>query len=623
MDMQKVLALLPTEAPEGFLWEAIEENKEELGGNLLIFSRESEELTPEWKAVMDPEDKAAFIKGCKRVWAARCTCTNCDSEWMSGWVGGGEILLYEGDDGLTYPGVCLLGEEGTRFMGEGDECLCPYCEAPVRGIARKRLKNGRTHQVMVLTVGNVGEYTALFYWLVSRRIGKEGLENENAKPVAVAVLDEDGSIRMFTRSRSGGYGKICPGEEWKENERANDPDIWPYHSAEGIYARKKGAVLLRGVVPDQAGKTGEKTGLESYIRQGGCYPLGYLRFWNKHRSVENLVKAGGWVKLINDALDNELGSRMQAGHGNVKGEGLEDLAAWFYTKPNDILRMTKEEFRKACGWGWKTEELELWYSANCFEMARAGDAEVFNDYLTRYGTENVAQYIGWETDGDDVPPLWEIDKYLKKQARKHDLPLRIALGMYVDYWYMKTNQIGVRRMTPTEMWPGDLRGAHDELAETAQRKRETSVGKAAFEKIYQQWKALEWNDGEICICLPRCNEDLVREGEKLRHCVGTYGENHVNGSLVLFVRRVRRPERSWYTLNVSVMGKNWREIQLHGYGNEWVSAKNIRLKIPERVRAFCDRWESEILTPVFRDVKAKENKKSKPKNTKKKEAYVA
>lgn len=623
MDVQKVMSMLPTEASEGFLWEAIEENTKELGGDLLIFSRESEELTPEWKQVMDPEDKAAFIKGCKRVWAARCICTKCGSEWMSGWVGGGEILLYEGEDGCTYPGVCQLGEEGTKFVGEGDGCLCPYCEAPVRGIARKRLKNGRTHQVMVLTVGNVGEYTALFYWLVSRRIGKEGVENEGAQPVAAAVLDEDGCIRMFTRSHSGGYGKIYPGDKWKESQRGNDPDIWPYHSAEANNAKKKGAVLLRGAVPDQTGKTGEKTGLESYIRQGGSYPLGYLRFWNEHRNIENLVKAGGWVKAINDALQGECGTWMDVGHGNVKGIGLEDLAEWAYAKPNEMLGMTKEEFRKACGWGWRVGEMELWRESLCVEMAREGDAEAFNYYLTQYGSGAVAQYIGTETEGEDVPPIWEIAKYLKKQERRHGLNQRVALGMYLDYWNMMDDYIGGRRMTPAEMWPGNLRDAHDDLAEAIQVKRETAMGKAAFEKVYQKWKALEWSDGEICIRLPRSNADLRSEGKALDHCVGTYGENHINGSLILFVRHARRPERSWYTLNISVMGKNWREIQLHGYGNKWVSAKNIKLKIPERVRGFCDRWEDEILTPVFRAVKAEEDKKSKSKKSKKKEANVA
>lgn len=624
MNIEEIMAALPTAAPEELVNEAVAENVEDLGGNLLIFSRASVERTSEWKAIMEPEDIERFNKSRKRMWAAECTCTVCGSEWLSGWVGGGEILLYEGEDGCTYPGICELGEEGTKFVGAGDDCLCPYCEATVRGIQRKSLQNGRTYQVMVATVGNVGRYTAVFYWLVSRRIGKTGVEAESAVPVAAAVLDEDGGIKMFTRSHSGGYGKIYPGSEWRENERANDPDIWPYHSADSCKNKKKGAVLLPGKTPDQTGKTGEKTGLESYIRQGGHHPLGYLRFWDRHRSVENLVKAGGWVRVIDEALESELAAWQNEGHGNVKGFRLEDAAFWEGVRPHDILGMTKEEFRKAKRWNWKLEDLELWTGAIRYEMAGPGGAEVFNDYLYRYGAGDIEAYINRVLDGENIPGIREIDKYLKKQNRQIGLFQREhgSLGMYLDYWRMMNEQLE-REMTPAELWPGDLRGAHDELVAANRDVWNTSVKKEEFEKIYKKWKTLEWSDGEICIRLPRSNADLVKEGKKLCHCVGTYGENHVNESLVLFVRHARRPERSWYTLNISVKGNTWREIQLHGYGNEWVAKKKLHLTINERVRAFCDRWEKEVLTPVFRSVKAAEKKTKGTKQKKTKEVNVA
>ena len=76
----------------------------------------------------------------------------------------------------------------------------------------------------------------------------------------------------------------------------------------------------------------------------------------------------------------------------------------------------------------------------------------------------------------------------------------------------------------------------------------------------------------------------------------------INAASVLASRNyARRPERSWFTLNIDTTGDRWREIQLHGYGNERANGKQLR--IPEEVRAFVNRWESEILTPVFLDVK--------------------
>jgi hypothetical protein len=72
----------------------------------------------------------------------------------------------------------------------------------------------------------------------------------------------------------------------------------------------------------------------------------------------------------------------------------------------------------------------------------------------------------------------------------------------------------------------------------------------------------------------------------------------------LLLRHARRPERSWFTLNISVTKDKPTRIQLHGYGNEW--AHGERLTIPQRVLDFVDRWETEILLPAFRQVRAAE-----------------
>lgn len=45
------------------------------------------------------------------------------------------------------------------------------------------------------------------------------------------------------------------------------------------------------------------------------------------------------------------------------------------------------------------------------------------------------------------------------------------------------------------------------------------------------------------------------------------------------------------------------------YGNEFAHGK--RLRIPRAVREFVDRWEREVLTPAFREVKAEERKRRK------------
>ena len=128
-----------------------------------------------------------------------------------------------------------------------------------------------------------------------------------------------------------------------------------------------------------------------------------------------------------------------------------------------------------------------------------------------------------------------------------------------------------------------------------------------FQSVLEQYGGLQWTDGELCMVLPRDNGELVREGDVLRHCVGGYGNSHIQGSSVIFfVRHYRRPERPYYTLAIDMRDKP-REKQLHGYGNERHGPyKEYSHKIPRKVRAFCDRWEAEVLLPWYLNQKKKE-----------------
>lgn len=125
-----------------------------------------------------------------------------------------------------------------------------------------------------------------------------------------------------------------------------------------------------------------------------------------------------------------------------------------------------------------------------------------------------------------------------------------------------------------------------------------------FAEVLEDYRGLEWTDGDLCIRLPRVYAELVEEGTTLKHCVGGYGEAHISRSdVIFFVRKYRRPERSYYTLDIRMKGTP-EEVQLHGYGNERHGPnKRYTHKIPKRVRDFCDRWEKEVLMPWYEEQK--------------------
>ena len=205
--------------------------------------------------------------------------------------------------------------------------------------------------------------------------------------------------------------------------------------------------------------------------------------------------------------------------------------------------------------------------------------------------------------------LRQIEKYGGSFAKyegyfqKQEIPIR-ELQLLADTRRFAQELHPRQKLTEEELWPRQLRETHDRLS--AARVLQLDEGKfqriqAGFDAVLEKYGELQWTDGELEILLPKSNQELVREGQVLRHCVGTYGESHAKGEkIILFVRHHRRPERCYYTLNISFAGDRPREVQLHGYGNEHDGPqKQYAHKIPAKVRAFVDRWEQEILIPWF------------------------
>jgi hypothetical protein len=156
-------------------------------------------------------------------------------------------------------------------------------------------------------------------------------------------------------------------------------------------------------------------------------------------------------------------------------------------------------------------------------------------------------------------------------------------------------------------WPKDLTQAHDaaaDLERKLKREKEAAENAERWAAMNERLQGLAWARDGICIRPAASTEELVEEGKALRHCVGGYTDSHLRGSIILFIRHERRPERSWFTLNINLENKT--RIQLHGYGNERANGKILR--IPKEVLEFAEAWEKEILAK-WQDPAMKKGKK--------------
>lgn len=161
----------------------------------------------------------------------------------------------------------------------------------------------------------------------------------------------------------------------------------------------------------------------------------------------------------------------------------------------------------------------------------------------------------------------------------------------MDYLRM-AERAGMDMSQEAVRWPKNLRAAHDRAMNAATAVlADTDECANAFREMSERCAGLAWEKDGICIRVAERPSELVQEGNVLHHCVGGYSKSHAQGKIILFIRHSRRPERSWYTLNIDVRTK--AEIQLHGYGNELADGK--KLQINKKVLAFVSDWRREVL----------------------------
>ena len=119
--------------------------------------------------------------------------------------------------------------------------------------------------------------------------------------------------------------------------------------------------------------------------------------------------------------------------------------------------------------------------------------------------------------------------------------------------------------------------------------------------------------------VPPLNADeIVKEGESLKHCVGGYADRHINGTTtILFLRDREKPGKPLVTIEF----RGGKIIQIHGWDDERTPCKANPKKISPRTiyKDFLDGWLAWI------EGGSKRDKQGYPviPNKKKKEVHVA
>lgn len=594
-EVNYLISALPEKPPEGLIGWAQENCVEDLGGDYLIFHNQRITETPGLELLMDN------ITTGKSRWMTVCQCTACGSDFVTQKTGRRSFLMADGEDGYSYP-ISEMGvpeedlwERGVAWNGveytEWDRLSCPFCEEDLRVIHKSGVRGGRTKRLQVAQLTNVGQYTAIILWLVEREVWEDGC-CDSCQPRFAYVLGHRGEMKAFTHRRPGYLGIDTPAPVW--SLLPDSRDRWnARYSDWGSTNNTKVGTASWNQIPrkaDMVGTTGEKSGIWDYWEACGYRPVEYWKLWKKRKNVENLVTAG-FTSIVSKAIERGLqyGSDVTVELGKAV-----DIRE---SKPHKMLGVTRQELKilqkhsdpyallgkwKSYRAGGGRESLEIFCAA----------FRDWGEFALDAGLELISRYGG---------NLGKLRRYMDKQG----LSGRAGLRLLLDTRRNQERLFPGQPLTEEELWPRDLQQTHDRLsAQIVQlrQKEKTMQWQPGFDRVLKKYADLQWNDGHLAVLLPKSNADLLREGKILRHCVGSYGEEHSKGEwIVLFVRHYRRPERCYYTLNMNFGGDVPTEIQLHGYGNErHGDHKQYAHTIPKEVRAFVERWKKEVVAPWWR-----------------------
>ena len=490
----------------------------------------------------------------RKVKMARCACSACGTEFYAD-------LIRESD-----PKHGFIDPSDGDPIYDKNTFLCPYCGEEVESIHTSRFGGRKTvfaGQTRILQILKNGEKVAFVVWYAEKQVDKWGTVLIRIERWAAYLPDGKKMIKLTGQQRC--FQSYTVFERWYELKRCdicdiNNFDVMPFD-----------AHFLDGTEFENAK-------IDLLCKTENPAVIAYARTYQRWKNVENLITSG-CGELFSDY------AKRSSEHYNCYNcssffvfstKNLRDVFDFQKVKPHEMIGVTKAELRelKKAGLTFKLlknyRQLKEIDGRFTVELAKKVDRPDIIERISRY-----------------VDPIKAVRYLTKNGGNRNDY-------LYLDYLQSR-RRARLPLETQIDLFPRDLQRKHDEAVKTmnAIKKKEKAE---LFQKAFEEWMArfsqTAYKADGLCVFICPTAEDMQAEGKTLHHCVASYIEPHAEGeSFIFFVRRARRPERSYYTLNIEITDGKAEEIQLHGYKND------AKRKIPPEVRAFVDRWKREILIP--------------------------
>ena len=474
----------------------------------------------------------------------RCACSACEQIFYQAVSSEQSVRKKTVDFGWYDDNMTPIGNESA--------CLCPCCGAEATSIHSSKIpRDGRTIGVSFpMQVKKLGGVPVLICWRYRKIIEKNSAAWIDVDRYEAYSFHGKKAFR-YTGYYPGFMGSAIPVDGWEPRaacwdgiREQNNREIYPFRR--DVF---KGTAL-------------ENAKFKEYMEasEHSCYPVTYLRTFQKHPQVENLVVQGAG-ELLNRII---LANRYYSGYGYYVNEHIkvpEQGINWKSKRPAEMLDLNKTEFAYFKTHKWNLDALEAYkkiraagYHVDIFEYAEK-KKPVTMDQAVTFASE------GWDPE--------RVCRYLEKQNRKHQPPEDCDGVMLRDYWNMAA-RAGVRLQTVRDRFPPDLYGSHEQMVELQNRrleeerrrwaeqraqeqKKEAEKRFSEFQQLAELWAPLAFSAKGLCIRIAADPKELIEEGLRLNHCVGGYIGIHAQGKrCIFFVRKEKKPDEPYFTLELDM-----------------------------------------------------------------------
>ena len=251
----------------------------------------------------------------------------------------------------------------------------------------------------------------------------------------------------------------------------------------------------------------------------------------------------------------------------MKERSTRHICRWSAKHPKDFFKVDKNELEEWKKYNNSVDVMNLY--AKHFR-GRTDGFELADRFLHKIGSYNE----------------WDASRYSKKlgidfaDLTKYLLKADGAFFYWKDYIDAAID-LKYDLTVHNVVFPKQLIKAHDDAIaarKIIEAKTQDERVKKRFNSLYEKY-GLETN--EFLIRPPADAQEIITEGNSLKHCVGGYVERHANGSTnILFMRLSSLPYIPLYT--IEIRGKNL--IQVHGFKN-----RTSPEETPE-AKKFFDEW---------------------------------